>query len=130
MSNVSIEAAKWWAQRACGLARHDNGDRGMTSLFAGMLADTMSKTVDIDRLEKFTQELAERIESELDIRQVRYVSLDCDYAPCDILSSAAKACDIPLANFPWKTNMHVDDDRKEIHVSEGYGAPWELIYKE
>lgn len=130
MNNICMEAAKWWAQRACGLAHHDNGDRGMTSIFAGIMADMMSNPVDAEKIEQFTEKLAERIQSELDRRQVKYVSLNCDYSPCDLLISAAKACDIPLSNFPWKTDMHIDGEKNTINVSEGYGAPWKEIYRE
>lgn len=122
--NIAKYAAKWWADKIGGNAIHDNGDDTFGSVLAGLLADSMIKKPSVEQLESYRALLAKEILKVLEKRGA--MSLSCDYSPDGILIEAAKASGIELANYPWKTNMRIDDNK--IRVSEGYGAPYALIY--
>lgn len=126
ISNEAINAAaEWWAKRISGKVVHDNGDNSFGSIFAGMLADTGVKLLSDAQLQKFKNSLVMRI-SEKVSQGVTVVYLRCDYAPCRELSEPAKDADIPLDNFPWKTDMRIENDL--IEVSDGYGMPWVQVW--
>lgn len=124
--NIAKYAAKWWADKIGGNTIHDNGDDTFGSVLAGLLADSMIKKPSAEQLESYRVLLAKEILKVLEKRGT--MSLSCDYSPDGILIEAAKTSGIELSNYPWKTNMRIDDNK--IRVSEGYGAPYELIYGE
>lgn len=124
--NIAKYAANWWAEKIGGNTIHDNGDDSFGSVLAGLLADTMIKKPTVEQLESYREFLAKEILKVLEKRGSMFLS--CDYSPDGILTKAAKASGIELANYPWKTNMMIDDNK--IRVSEGYGEPYDLIYDE
>lgn len=125
--------AEWWGNQIRGNVRHDNGDHdNLASVFAGLLADSMMKTVDEAKVDKFVDILTGKIleqakENPFALRHL----LVCDYAPDKFLSDAAKEAGIDSANFPWKTEMGIwetKDGGADILVSAGYQAPWVKIW--
>lgn len=127
--------AAWWGEKISGSgSRHDNGDHNnMASVFAGFLADTMNEYADGSKVNKFVDILTEKILEQAGnghLLELRY-NLDCDYAPSQFLSEAAKEAGIKSDNFPWKTSMAIlesEDGQTIVKVSSGYGASWEQIY--
>lgn len=126
--------AAWWGDKISGHgARHDNGDHNnLASVFAGILADTMTEEADESKVNKFVDILTEKILNEVQ-EKGRFSSwnLDCDYAPSRFLSEAAKEAGIKSDNFPWKTSMAIRENeygRTIVEVSAGYGAGWEQIW--
>lgn len=127
--------AAWWGDKISGHgARHDNGDHNnLASVFAGLLADTMTEEADESKVDKFVDILTEKILEQADnghLFELRY-NLDCDYAPSKFLSEAAKEAGIKSDNFPWKTSMAIlesEDGQTIVKVSAGYGAGWEQIW--
>ena len=124
--NIAKYAAKWWADKIGGNTIHDNGDDSFGSVLAGLLADSMIKNPSVEQLKSYRAFLAKEILKVLEKRGSMFLS--CDYSPDVILIEAAKASGIELANYPWKTNMRIDDNK--IRVSEGYGELYTLIYDE
>lgn len=127
--------ASWWGEKIGGKgSHHDNGDRGMTSLMASVLADSMNEMADQSKVDDFVEILTERIMNE--VKERGYFSqwlLDCDYAPSKFLSDAAKDAGINPNNFPWKTSMTVYENSNGemiVKASAGYAAPWVQIYPE
>ena len=126
--------AAWWGDKISGHgARHDNGDHNnLASVFAGILADTMTEEADESKVNKFVDILTEKILNE--VQEKGWLSswdLDCDYAPSQFLSEAAEEAGIKPDNFPWKTSMAIlegEDGQAIVKVSAGYGASWEQIY--
>ena len=126
ISNEAINAAaEWWTKRISGPVKHDNGDDSFGSIFAGLLADDGVKPVTEAQQQKFKNSLVMMI-SEKVSQGVTVVYLRCDYAPCRELSEPAKDAGIPLDNFPWKTDMRIENDL--IEVSNGYGMPWAQVW--
>lgn len=126
--NAAINAAaEWWTAQIDGMSKHDNGDRGMGSVFAAMLADTMMRAPSEKALRTFKNRLVMRL-SEKAETGVNLILLESDYSPCPMLADCAKAADIPLENFPWKTSMHVSGSG--VTASAGYGKGWTRIWPE
>ena len=127
--------AAWWGDKISGHgAWHDNGDHNnLASVFAGLLADTMTEEADESKVNKFVDILTEKILEQANdghLFELRY-NLDCDYAPSQFLSEAAKEAGIKSDNFPWKTSMAIRENQNGetiVEVSAGYGASWEQIY--
>ena len=121
---MRIEAAKatakWWRERLTRL-HHDNGDNSQSSQIAVALADMLAamNTPSVEQLDKFEEALTEMLSKENAVQ----VSLDCDYAPCGILSEAAAIARVDTSIFPWKVNTHTTD--KVLSVKDGYGQPWD-----
>ena len=90
-----------------------------TSEMASLMAMTISSNVTEENLEKFGAELKRRILDE------SRRTLGADYGPDRILSECAEAAGLEV-EFPWKTVMHVYDDR--VSLSYGYGAEDEYHY--
>jgi hypothetical protein len=124
--DIAKIASEWWADKVYRLPSHNNGDLGETSVFAGMLADMLSKPIGLDTRDRFVEELTNSLVEYAKEYHGAYICLDCDYAPDQILSNAARKTGVDLANFPWKTSMHVCPS--EVRVKDGYGAPWLTIY--
>lgn len=120
-------AAHWWAERADGTAHHNNRGGDLASVFAGILADTMNTPPQCGALEKFEEILAEKIMT----AEFPYMwsSIWVDYGPDQILAEAAQEAGINCANFPWKTGMHIDPEKKTIMVRLSMG-PWETIWED
>ena len=113
-------AASWWAGRVDGWTRHDNGDVSQASQTAMMLADLMQRPVVKANCDRFKERLAQKI-IESDITY-----LGCDYDPCKTLYDAAGETGIPIANFPFKVSMWLEDGK--VIVSNGYGIRPEVIF--
>lgn len=124
--NIAKFAANWWAEKIGGNTIHDTGDDSLGSVLAELLADSMIENPSVEQLESYRAFLTKEILKVLEKRGSMFLS--CDYFPDGVLIEAAKASGIELANYPWKTNMMIDDNK--IRVSEGYGAPYALIYDE
>lgn len=121
-------AANWWIERIKGDTKHDNGDKSMTGMIAGILGDMLNKPVTEEQLWKFKILLRTFIDvKSATILNTQFIELHCDYKPYPPLDKFAKTCAIPLENFPWKTTMMIYSN--EIMVKEGYGANYKTIYK-
>lgn len=126
--------AAWWGDKISGHgARHDNGDHNnLASVFAGILADTMTEHADDSKVNKFVDILTEKILNEVQEKgRLSSWDLDCDYAPSQFLSEAAKEAGIKPDNFPWKTLMAIHENKDGgtiVEVRDGYGSSWEQIY--
>lgn len=126
--------AAWWGDKISGHGtRHDNGDHNnLASVFAGILADTMTEEADESKVNAFVDILTEKILDEVKEKgRLSSWDLDCDYAPSQFLSQAAKEAGIKPDNFPWKTSMAIRENQNGetiVEVSVGYGASWEQIY--
>lgn len=118
-------AAEWWAKRISGKVKHDNGDNSFGSVFAGMLADEITKPIPDGKLQKFKNNLLMRL-SVLSGQGRTNIWLDCDYAPCMELAAAAADSDILRENFPWKVTMRIEQDA--VEVKDGYGMPWVKVW--
>jgi len=100
-----------------------------------MLAEMAPRNNTADVLNKFESALfkltLERLK-ELDLRQKGagdrrgwvppYLHIRVDYGPDLLLRSAADEAGLDM-EFPWKTDMNIDLERKVIDVSAGYRAP-------
>ena len=116
--------ASWWGNKVCTNTHHDNGDRGMSGLFASVLADSLNKEVTNEQRQRFIDILEKKI---MDADRISSWDLDCDYAPSKFLSDAAKEAGIDSHNFPWKTCMRIDDNGR-VFVRDGYRAPSKQIW--
>lgn len=123
-------AVKWWSDKLRSRARHDNGDTSVSSLFACALADQLSKPITDEQLEVFEAELTKILEVEIDNHW--YILLMVDYDPCKMLYDAAKAAGISEHNFPYKTNVHIENKGGNgyytVKVSDGYAQPYVELY--
>lgn len=117
------KAVNWWAEKVGGSQPHSNGDDGLASVMACMMADVGRKPVSKVQIATFKEELAKRIAEAGDRSQI---FLSCDYGPCKMLSESAEIAGINVLNFPFKTDMTIRDG-KEVLVSDGYARPWEEI---
>ena len=118
-------AAHWWAERADGTARHNNRGGNLASILAGLMADTLNEPPQFGALEKFEKILAEKIMAAEFPYMWKHIWVD--YGPDAILADAAKEAGISCNNFPWKTGMHIDEEKGEIMVRISLG-PWERIF--
>lgn len=130
---AAVAMANWWGDCITSNTVHDNGDRSMTGIMSGLLADNLNEVVTEEMRRKFVEILIDKI-LELQSPHGNY-ELRCDYAPSYFLAEAAKKAGISSWNFPWKTSMQVwpkdgDHDYTEVLVSKGYRAPWTVIWSD
>ncbi|MCM1216003.1 MAG: hypothetical protein NC548_15960 [Lachnospiraceae bacterium] len=116
-------AVQWWGEKVRGGATHNNGADTFQSFMAMMMADSLTKPQDDDKVEKFQLLLRGALLTEFNFRRHDYIHLGCDYGPDRILSECAEKAGIDELNFPWKTTMTFNNGG--VQVSEGYGAPYE-----
>lgn len=109
--------AHWW-RRKLECNNHDNGDKSKENQIAGILADLIAvnnKPIK-EQLDKFEHELISLI--------INYdgpsLILNCDYAPCSILTEAANLSEISASVFPWKTTTITEE--KSVSFKDGYNA--------
>lgn len=121
-------AARWWRDKIDGGARHDNGDDGVASRLACLMADCLNTPTDKEKLDVFENELTRALMKEGEGRD-RF-SIGSDYGPDDLLFYAAKAAGIGGMNFPFKTWMFLNVDNGEIVVKDGYRASHRVIWTE
>lgn len=121
-------AARWWAGKIDGTCRHDNGDKSLTGFMSGYLADKLNEPPIPGALEKF-EEILTNMLVHWD-KPWRLDRLSCDYGPDMTMLKAAQEAGISPHNFPWKTHMYFDHEKMEIVVSDGYRAPWKMIWKD
>lgn len=124
-------AAKWWADKLRQRAPHSNGDNSTASVFACMFADMSTEAASEEKIAVFTAELEHQLREHMDNINDRYVCLDCDYAPCTMLGESADEAGINRLNFPFKTNMTIEQNSSmdySVRVSDGYAQPWENLY--
>lgn len=122
--DAAVVAAEWWAKKIGGEIHHDNGDNSPLNKLAMLMADSAQTRPTEAQIEVFKAAVIKGIEGypysgEIDIY--------CDYWPGLILSDAAEEAGINKMNFPYKTGMYVSE--KEIRVKEGYGQPYETIWR-
>lgn len=128
VKEVCDTAALWWGEKVGGGgSHHDNGDRTGASGLAGIFADLLSEHVSDEKTLLFSEILSKKFMEYYHTGRETII-VDCDYAPCGILSDAAKEAGIKASNFPWKTSMHIRYNDGEVLVKNGYGAPWKTIY--
>ena len=121
-------AARWWRDKIDGGARHDNGDDGVASRLACLMADCLNTPTDKEKLDVFENELTRALMKEGEGRDS--FSIGSDYGPDDLLFYAAKAAGIGGMNFPFKTWMFLKVDNGEIVVKDGYRASHRVIWTE
>lgn len=119
--NVAVE---WWANKLKAKTSHSNGDNGMASILACILADSMMNNITDEQLDIFKTELRSRIEADM-YNRYREVYLGCDYHPTTILRESAEKASIDEMNFPFKTDLYIKwtDDNYSVYIYDGYGAP-------
>ena len=113
---IAMKAASWWGNKLKGNIRHDNGSDDDASKMAGFLADMMTTPSSDDTIDKFEKILVEKILEE----NSNYVDLYVDYHPDRVLAEAANEAGIDEMSFPWKTGVHIRNDK--VTVSDGYGT--------
>ena len=118
-------AAHWWREKIDGGARHDNGDRSLEGIMAGIMADSLNTPTHGHTLDLFEKILAQRLLEE-DGKGLKYSCIGSDYVPEGCLLDSALETGITPHNFPWKTWMWIYEDR--IEVSDGYQAPSVVIW--
>lgn len=127
---ICENAAEWWAMKIGGMgSNHDNGDRTGASGLAGIFANMMNQLVSDEKAWKFKDILAGKLMKRYE-DGYPHTWMMCDYGPDQILAESAKEAGISSANFPWKTAMHVEYEKGEVLVSDGYQAPWVRIFPE
>ena len=122
----AIAAALWWGDQLRHGAKLDNGDDSPNGgLMVAMLL-LARPSVSEDQVQQFQEELASRINAQLE--KSNGVTLDCDYEPDHLLAESAIAAGINprVGVFPLKTTMYVRQARVEVKC--GYGAPLNTIY--
>ena len=115
IERVSEVASNWWAD----VIQHPKFDGGSDSaemVMAQIMANNLTRPLAPIEVDLFKDVLKQLIKT--GVEHMAHVSINCDYAPCDILSYAAEQSGIPLQNFPWKTHMWITDGR--ISVQYGY----------
>ena len=121
-------AVKWWTDKLRRRSPHSNGDNGAASVFACLLADINAENIQNDKLDLFTTELENGIREAM-TRNERFVWLGCDYGPDMVLRDAADKAGINYLNFPFKTNLCIEQigDGYSVKVSDGYAQPYESV---
>lgn len=124
----------WWGERINGDSIHDNGDNSLSSVLAGVLADSMNEPADEEKVTKFVDVLTEKIIKEVEGGAFGlFYQLSTDYAPSRFLREAAEEAGINPNNFPWKTAMDIrknENGELVAMVSDGYRAGWKQLYPE
>lgn len=122
-------AAKWWADKLKRRQPHSNGDNAPASVFACLLADIGTEAITDDQLALFTEELERGIQNYMEEIRVRHTFISCDYGPDMVLREAAGKAGINYLNFPFKTNMLIEQigDGYTVKVSDGYGRGYETV---
>lgn len=107
---------------------YDNGDKtatgGLTSIMAAMMPNNASD----DNIKLFGENVVKLLlEKWPDRKEDGWYSLDSDYDPCELLSTAANEADLKI-KFPWKINLDIIPRYNYVSVSAGYGAPYVYHY--
>ena len=122
-----VPAAQWWAN-AIRSPKFNNGDTSRNGDIGAMLASLLNAgtPVTVAQADAFELALVEILME--DVQTYPRFSLYVDYGPDETLATAARNAGITSTRcFPWKTSMHISEDR--VEVSEGYGAPREIIWQ-
>lgn len=122
-------AAKWWADKLGRREPHSNGDNSTRSVFACLLADSGTKAITDEQMVLFTEELERGIQNYMDKYPHRHTFIGCDYGPDRVLGEAADKAGINYLNFPFKTNLLIEQigDGYTVKVSDGYARGYETI---
>ena len=123
------EAVNWWIEKIDNPNSFDNGDSSkegqMANMLAILLAAKTKNKIEKEQIEIFRDSLTEKLENTMNL--YGECKLYTDYEPMWELQEAAQLAQIDDSVFPWKTKMKISKDK--IEVSEGYGKPYETIYK-
>lgn len=129
-------AAKWWAAKLTNDIRHDLGgrdaaERAETATFnaASAMLRQRFTPAQADRFaEALTTLIDQRLTSEAPQQDFAPLTIHCDYGIAPVLAEAATCTGLSVGMFdlPAKTNMWIDPGR--VTVSEGYGAPDEVVW--
>lgn len=119
-----ISAVDWWAN-AITAPKFDNGeDMPMIVLY---LTSGRVKKYTPDEIKIFKDSLAEEIKNKLEEDGSCIIEVEWD-EPCDILHEAGKMIGVPAQiGYPWDTQMKID--AKNVSVSAGKGASWEVLWQ-
>lgn len=123
--DAAVVAAEWWAKKIGGEIHHDNGDNSPLNKLAMLMADSAQKKPTEAQINTFKAAVIKGIEEYP--YKVDEIDIYCDYGPGLILRDAAEEAGINKMNFPYKTGMYVSE--KEVRVKEGYGTPYETIWR-
>lgn len=117
-----VQRAVWLWRKLLENPKYDNlGNTGTpqekeTMGVASMMADMIPKNNTSDVLDRFCAALFQKIMD----NHNPWLCTSVDYGPDGILQDAAKEAGLDM-QFPWKTNVWVQEDF--VTVSAGYGAP-------
>lgn len=116
-------AAKWWGDFLRTPHTNDNGD-AMQSALMNFAASASRQPVPADKLAKFEESLAAKLEAQGDKWQCVGVDYNPDLVLNDALTEAGISGDL---NFPCKTYLWIEPDKVICKV--GYGAPIETLWE-
>ena len=122
-------AVKWWTDKIKRRQPHSNGDNSPSSTCACLLADLGAEATTDDQLELFATELESGIQNYMDKYPHRHTFIGCDYGPDRVLGEAADKAGINYLNFPFKTNLLIEQigEGYTVRVSDGYARGYETI---
>lgn len=123
--DAAVVAAEWWSKKIGGEIHHDNGDNSPLNNLAMLMADSAQQKPTEAQINTFKTSVIKGIE-QYPLRSGE-IDIYCDYGPGLILRDAAEEAGINKMNFPYKTGMYVSE--KEVRVKEGYGMPYETIWR-
>lgn len=126
MNNYLKEAeatANWWVEQVS-KPTFDNGEKNIGSVMAMMMQDSMVMEIVTEKKERFKSELIDRITAKLTTG--KYVYLNVDYDPCEVLTECANLAEIPLTNFPIKSSTTVSVGLVKARL--GRSGDSEIIY--
>jgi hypothetical protein len=116
--------ASWWVNQVTN-PTFNNGAIEFPSIMASMMLTSMVQEVSDEQKLIFKDALVEIVSAKL--IKSKYIFLDVDYSPCEILSDCATLAGIKLTNFPIKTAASVKPG--SVRVSQGHCAPYVAIYE-
>jgi hypothetical protein len=117
-------ASEWWA-KVISNPKFDVGDDSLGGILAETGAKSLTSVVQSEQQQTFASILFRKIVSNLE--NGINVDLDVDYGASRMLIESAKEAGINTANFPWKTNMTLEDGF--VSVSYGSRASHEILYE-
>ncbi|WP_018219126.1 DUF2267 domain-containing protein [Salinispora vitiensis] len=129
-------AATWWADKLTSDTRHDLGGRDA----AEQAATATFNVASVMLRQRFTPAQADRfadalatlidqhLRGEAPQQDFARLAIHCDYGIDPVLAEAATRAGLSVSMFdlPMKTNMWIIPGR--VTVSEGYGAPDEVVW--
>lgn len=120
-----LKTVMWWSEKSFNTTlNQNNGDNspqgGLTFMLMNMLSMDSQKDATPDKIKKFEEKLTELLMEKKDNSYDR--TLDVDYHPCELLSTACEYAGINPGCLPCKTFSRIDNQNR-VYVKYQYGAP-------